>query len=64
MQELQRHPALDAPNSIRVQTLAGVVYLTGQVTTDYQIQLAGAAAGQVAGTHHVVNTLAVPYGGR
>jgi osmotically-inducible protein OsmY len=61
--ELQKHPALGPPNSIRVQTLGGVVYLTGEVTTDYQSELAESAAQAAAGTNRVVNTLALPYTG-
>ena len=64
MLELQKHPALGPPNYIRVQTLDGVVYLTGQVTTDYQIEVAESAAQQAAGAHRIVNTLALPYTGR
>jgi osmotically-inducible protein OsmY len=64
VRQLQRYPELGPPNSIRVQTLGGVVYLTGQVTTDYQIQVAESAAQQAPGTSRVVNTLAVPYTAR
>ncbi|MGA3157671.1 MAG: BON domain-containing protein [Steroidobacteraceae bacterium] len=62
--QLQRHPALGPPNSVRVQTLGGVVYLTGQVSTDYQAQLAESVAQQAAGANRVVNTLALPFTGR
>lgn len=61
--QLEMQPALGPPNSVRVQTLGGVVYLTGQVTTDYQSQLAESAARQAAGASRVVNTLALPYTG-
>ena len=62
--QLKRHPALGPPNTVRVQTLGGVVYLTGQVATDYQRQLAESAAHQAAGSVRVVNTLSLPYTGR
>lgn len=61
--QLRRHPALGPPDSIRVQTLGGVVYLTGQVTTDYQSQIAESAARQAAGESRIVNNLALPYTG-
>jgi osmotically-inducible protein OsmY len=64
IRQLNRYPELGPPNSVRVQTLGGVVYLTGQVTTDYQIQVAESAARQAAGASRVVNTLAVPYTAR
>jgi osmotically-inducible protein OsmY len=41
-----------------------VVYLTGQVSTDYQAQLAESVAQQAAGANRVVNTLALPFTGR
>lgn len=63
MAEMQKHPALGPPNDIRVQTLGGVVYLTGQVTNDYQRELAESAARESAGASRVVNTLALPYTG-
>jgi len=62
--QLKRHPALGPPDSIRVETLGGVVYLTGQVTTDYQRQIAESAARQAAGESRIVNSLALPYSGR
>ncbi len=56
---LDRTPALDEPNLISVQTLAGVVYLRGLVSTPYQIEAAGVLAGGVAGAAQIVNLLSI-----
>lgn len=63
-QLLAAHPALDPPNSIRVQTLDHVVYLTGEVSTDLQREIAGSAAAQASGAKRVVNSIAITFEGR
>jgi osmotically-inducible protein OsmY len=56
---LAEHASLGAPNLISVQTVNGVVYLRGLVSTPYQIESAGALARQTAGVKAVENQLAV-----
>ena len=61
---LNQHPALGPPNQIYVQTLDGVVYLTGQVATDLQRDSAEAVAHEAPGVSRVMNTIALTYAGR
>jgi osmotically-inducible protein OsmY len=61
---LQQHPVLAAPNLVYVQTLDGVVYLSGQVATDLQRATAESAAREAAGAQRVVDSIALPYTGR
>jgi len=61
---LNQHVELQAPNHVYVQTLKHVVYLSGQVATDLQRQIAQSVALQAKGVHRVVNTIAVSYEGR
>jgi osmotically-inducible protein OsmY len=61
---LDQHVELRAPNQVDVQTLQRVVYLTGQVSTDLQRQIAQSVAGSAAGVKKVVNNIALPYEGR
>jgi osmotically-inducible protein OsmY len=56
---LAQNPALGAPNLISVQTVRGVVYLRGLVSTPYQIGEAGSIAQRAAGVTGVQNLLAV-----
>jgi osmotically-inducible protein OsmY len=56
---LAQSPALDAPNSISVQTDHGVVYLRGLVSTPYQIAEAGSIAARVSGVSRVQNLLSI-----
>ena len=56
---LEQSPALNAPNLITVQTLGGVVYLRGLVSTPFQIEEAGSVAARVPGASHVANLLAI-----
>ena len=60
---INEHPALEAPNSVRVQTLDQVVYLYGQVDTELQRALAESLALQVAGVKRVVNSINFSYQG-
>jgi osmotically-inducible protein OsmY len=50
---------LEAPNQLSVQTINGVVYLNGFVSTGTQRWDAGSAASQVQGVDKVVNSIAV-----
>ncbi len=56
---LARSPALDAPNSISVQTERGVVYLRGLVSTPYQVAEAGSIAARAPGAKRVQNLLSI-----
>ena len=56
---LDRYPALEAPNLIRVQTLDHVVYLSGLVDTPLERQMAEAVALRATGVVRVVNSIAV-----
>jgi osmotically-inducible protein OsmY len=61
---LTQQPALQPPNQVYVQTLDGVVYLTGQVATDLQRDTAESAAHEASGVSRIVNTIALTYAGR
>jgi osmotically-inducible protein OsmY len=54
---LAQSPALGAPNLISVQTIHGVVYLRGLVSTPYLIAEAGSIAEQAPGVTDVRNLL-------
>lgn len=56
---LAQSASLDAPNLISVQTVRGVVYLRGLVSTPYQIEEAGSIAAQAAGVTDVQNLLSI-----
>jgi osmotically-inducible protein OsmY len=56
---LAQCPALETPNLISVQTMHGVVYLRGLVSTPYQIAEAGSIAGQAPGASGVQNMLSI-----
>lgn len=60
----QQHTALSPPNIIHVQTLGGVVYLNGQVSTELQRANAVSVAKSVPGVKKVVDNLNLPYQGR
>ena len=61
---IEHYPALNPPNSVRVQTLDHVVYLTGEVNTDLERAMADSVALAVAGVTRVVNSISLGYGGR
>lgn len=61
---LARQPVLRAPNRVYVQTLGGVVYLSGEVATDLQREIAAGAAREAPGVHAVVDSIALSYSGR
>ncbi|HEY6824502.1 MAG TPA: BON domain-containing protein, partial [Steroidobacteraceae bacterium] len=61
---LKEHRELGPPNTVYVQTRDGVVYLTGQVSTDLQRGTAESIAGKAPGVVQVVNSIALTFGGR
>ncbi len=56
---LAQSPALGTPNLVSVQTVHGVVYLRGIVSTPYQIAEAGSIAGQAPGVTDVQNLITI-----
>ena len=56
---LAQSPALGAPNLISIQTLNGIVYLRGIVSTPSQIETAGALAERASGVIEVKNLLTI-----
>src|SRR5258708_1624891 len=58
-----KYPALEPPNLVYVQTLDRVVYLTGQVNTETERELAEALASRVAGVTRLVNSINLGYQG-
>ena len=61
---LDQHPVLGPPNRVYVQTLDRVVYLTGQVATDLQREIADSSAREALGVRQVIDTIALTYSGR
>ena len=61
---LNEHPALGPPNQLYVQTSDRVVFLTGQVATEYQREEAESVARAAPDVRQVVNTVSLEYGGR
>jgi osmotically-inducible protein OsmY len=57
--ELAKHPELDAPDRVHVQTLNHVVYLTGHVSAGLQSRIAASMATRVKGVSHVENSISV-----
>ena len=58
---LRHYRALAPPNSVYVQALDGVVYLSGQVQTDLQREDAVSVATQAAAGHRLVDNIALSY---
>lgn len=56
---IEQEPALGGANHVSVQTMNGIVYLRGLVSTPAQIAAAGALAEQVPGVTDVQNMIAV-----
>ncbi len=54
---IRQHPAIEAPNSVRVSTIDHVVYLYGQVDTEQERVAAESLAHQVAGVRRVVDSI-------
>jgi osmotically-inducible protein OsmY len=61
---IQQHPALDAPNSVRVHTTDHVVYLYGEVNTEVERSEAETLARQVADVRKVVDSINFSFQGR
>jgi osmotically-inducible protein OsmY len=61
---LNQDAAMRAPNLIYVQTLDQVVYLSGQVATDLQREIAESTALQAPGVRRVVDTIGLEFQGR
>jgi osmotically-inducible protein OsmY len=60
---LAQHRQLMPPNIVYVQTLDGVVYLSGQVATPLQRAEAEDVSRQAAGVRGVVNSISLGYRG-
>ena len=60
---LSQHAELLPPNLIYVQTLDGVVYLSGQVATELQRDTATAVAREAPGVRDAVDMIALEYQG-
>jgi osmotically-inducible protein OsmY len=56
-QLFSEHRELGAPADLHIQTINGVVYLSGAVDTDYEVRHAEALARQVANVKDVENNL-------
>jgi osmotically-inducible protein OsmY len=52
-----QHPELGAPAALHIQTINGVVYLSGPVDTEFEVRNAEALARQVANVKDVENNL-------
>jgi osmotically-inducible protein OsmY len=61
---IHQYPALEAPNSVRVQSMDHVVYLYGQVDTDLERSMAESVAHAVPGVTRVVDSIGLSYAGR
>jgi osmotically-inducible protein OsmY len=57
--QFQQHPELSSPNSISVQTLNNVVYLSGEVSAGEFSTVAESVAHRVRGVTKVVNSISV-----
>ncbi len=60
---LFEHVELRAPNLIYVHTLDGVVYLSGQVATDLQREIAESVAREAPDVRSVVDMISLMYRG-
>ena len=61
--QLSQYPSLRSSDALRVQTYGHVVYLTGQVDTDEQRNLAESITSEVAGVARVVDTISISFPG-
>jgi len=60
----KEHPELGAPATLHIQTINGVVYLSGPVDSDFEVRRAEALARQVANVKDVQNNLYARSNGR
>ena len=58
------HASLLPPNHVYVSTLDRVVYLSGQVATDLQREIAESVARETPGVPRVVDLISLEYDGR
>jgi osmotically-inducible protein OsmY len=56
-QLLSEHPEFGAPAVLHIQTINGVVYLSGAVNSDFEVRRAEALVRQVANVKDVENNL-------
>lgn len=61
---LAKHPDLQPPNRVYVQTSDGVVFLSGKVNTPLQRDAAETVAKGTPGVRQVVNSIATSYEGK
>jgi osmotically-inducible protein OsmY len=61
---LYQHAELRPPNLIYVRARNGVVYLSGEVSTELQREIAEATAQQVPGERRVLDDIGIEYTGR
>lgn len=61
---LDQHAELRAPNQVYVSTLDRTVYLSGQVATDLQRDMAETVARATPGVPRVVDLISLEYTGR
>jgi osmotically-inducible protein OsmY len=61
--QLSQYPSLRSSNSLGVHTHGRVVYLTGQVDTDEQRDLAESVTSEVPGVERVVDTISLSFPG-
>ena len=57
----RRHPELEAPDLINVETINRVVYLNGTVSTGVQREYAESVANQAKGVAKVIDSIAVTH---
>jgi osmotically-inducible protein OsmY len=61
--QLSQYPSLRSSDSLRVRTYGRVVYLTGQVDSDEQRDLAESLTSEVDGVARVVDTISISFPG-
>jgi osmotically-inducible protein OsmY len=61
---IHQYPALEAPNSVRVQSMDHVVYLYGQVDTELERSMAESVARAVPEVRRVVDSISLSNAGR
>jgi osmotically-inducible protein OsmY len=61
---IYQHPELRPPNMVYVRAHNGVVYLSGEVSTELQREIAEATAQQVPGERRVLDDIGIEYTGR